>query len=249
MNVSALNFVRGLLKVWTALRAASCDLFSSSLRTDGPRVLVIDNALSPPASTPSAARQRQMLSTIVTHPAPPRPRSMASLMLSRRVPQGQPFDASPLLQDKDICARVASTSGPAAHTFVEQGGRELQGIGHREGGKADGQAVAWRPTPCMTQDPGYATTMSRLRPGYGTPRFGGRLESGQRRRGPCRRRGNCDARVCRISYAAGAAPSLAVTPLRTNGTSAAAGRITGPAGVAVPAPVLGGGVEGGSPRE
>ncbi len=148
--------------------------------------------------------------------------------------------ASALLQNKDICAIVSSTSGPAAHTFVEPGGRELQGIGYMEGGRADGQAVAWRPTPCMTQGPGYATTTSRLRDGYGTPRFGGRLGSGQRRRGPCRRRGNCDARVCRISRAAGAAPSLAVTPLRTNGTSAAAGRITGPAGVAVPAPVLGG---------
>ncbi len=99
-----------------------------------------------------------------------------------------------------------------------------------EGGRADGQAVVWRPTPCMTQGPGYATTTSRLRDGYGTPRFGGRLVSGQRRRGPCRRRGNCDARGCRISYAASAAPSLAVTPLCTNGNSAAAGRITGPAG-------------------
>ena len=164
---------------------------------------------------------------------------MASSMLPRRVPQGQPPDATPLLQNKDICARVSSTSGPAAHTFVEQGCRELQRIGYMAGGKADGQAVAWRPTPGMTQGPGYATPTSRLRPGYGTPRFGGRLESGQRRRGPCRRRGNCDARGCRISYAAGAAPSLAVTPLRTNWTSAAAGRITGPAGVAVPAPVLG----------
>ncbi len=108
-----------------------------------------------------------------------------------------------------------------------------------EGGRADGQAVAWRSIPCATQGHGYATATSRLRDSYGTPRFGGRLGSGQRRREPCRRRGNCDARVCRISYAAGAAPSLAVTPLRTNGTSAAAGRITGPAGVAVPAPVLG----------
>ena len=167
-------------------------------------------------------------------------RSMASQMLPRRVPQGQPPDATPLLQNKDICAKMWSTSGPAAHTFIESDCRELQGIGYMEGGRADGQAVAWRPTPCMTQGPGYATAMSRLRPGYGTPRFGGRLGSGQRRRGPCRRRGNCDAQVCRISYAAGAAPSLAVTSLRTNGTSAAAGRITGPAGVAVPAPVLGG---------
>ncbi len=154
-----------------------------------------------------------------------------------------PPKALPLLQNKDICARVASTSGPPAHTFVEPGCRELQGIGYMEGGRADGQAVAWRPIPCMTQGPGYATTTSRLRHGYGTPRFGGRLESGQRRRGPCRRRGNCDVRVCQISYAAGAAPSLAVTPLRTNGTSEAAGRITGPAGVAVPAPVLGESVE------
>ena len=144
------------------------------------------------------------------------------------------------LQNTNDCARVASTSGPATHTFVEPSCSESRGIGHMEGGRADGQAVAWRPTPCMTQGPGYATATSRLRDSYGTPRFGGRLESGQRRRGPCRRRGNCDARVCRISYAAGAAPSLAVTPLRTNETSAAAGRITGPAGGAVPAPVLGG---------
>ncbi len=93
-------------------------------------------------------------------------RSMASSMLSKRVPQSQPPDATtPLLQNKDICARVASTSGPPAHTFVEPGCRELQGIGYMEGGRADGQAVAWWPIPCMTQGPGYATAASRLRDG------------------------------------------------------------------------------------
>ena len=40
MNVSALNAVSGLLKVCTALRAASRDLCSNSRLTDGPRVLV-----------------------------------------------------------------------------------------------------------------------------------------------------------------------------------------------------------------
>ena len=137
------------------------------------------------------------------------------------------------MQNKDICAIVGSTSGLAAHTFIEQGCRELQGMriyGRRES--------RWSSSGLAAHS--LYDARSRLRDGYGTPRFGGQLESGQRRRGPCRRRGNCDARVCRISYAAGAAPSLAVTPLRTNGTSAAAGRITGPAGVAVPAPVLGG---------
>ena len=75
--------------------------------------------------------------------------------------------ASALLQNKDICARVSSTSGPATHTFVEQGGRELQGIGYMEGGRADGQAVAWRPTPCMTQGPGYVPATGHLASGAG----------------------------------------------------------------------------------
>ena len=133
----------------------------------------------------------------------------------RRLGAGE--SAPSLLQNKDICARVSSSSGPPAHTFFKPGCRELQGIGYMAGGKADGQAVVWRPIPCATQGPGCATAAPQLRDGYGTPRFGGRLGSGQRRREPCRRRGNCDARVCRISYAAGAAPSLAVTSLRTSG--------------------------------
>ena len=47
MNVSVLNVVRGLLNVWTALRAASRDLRSSSDFTDGLRFLITGINLLP----------------------------------------------------------------------------------------------------------------------------------------------------------------------------------------------------------
>ncbi len=40
--------------------------------------------------------------------------------------------------------------------------------GYMAGGNADGQAVGWRPTPCVTQGCGRATPTGQLRDGYGT---------------------------------------------------------------------------------